>query len=75
MLNIVVALQVITGIITGFFILVHDPKSEGLGSIGNAAGHFKGVRTSADEKLDNITWFFASLFMLFSALVGLGLVK
>lgn len=75
MLNFIVGLQVITGIVTGLFILIHEPKSEGLGAIGSAASQFRGVRTSADEKLDNITWFFAILFIGFSALVGLGLVK
>ncbi len=70
MFNILTTLQVLSGLITAFFILIHEPKSEGLGAIGSSAHHFKGVRTSADEKLDNLTWFFAILFLLCSALLG-----
>ena len=58
-----------------FFVLVKDPKSEGLGAIGSAAHSFKGVKTSADEQLDNMTWVVVAIFLLSSALLGLGLVK
>lgn len=75
MLNLVIAVQIISGLITAFFILAHDPKSEGLGAIGSSASTFKGVRTSADEQLDKITWVFAGVFLLCSALVGLGFIK
>lgn len=68
------ALQIISGIITVFFILIKDPKSEGLGAIGSSAHSFKGVRTSADEKLDNMTWISAIIFLLSSALLGFKLV-
>ncbi len=71
MFNILLTAQVLSGIITAFFILIHEPKSEGLGSIGSSAGHFKGVRTSADDKLDNLTWFFAIIFLASSAALGL----
>lgn len=71
---IVTALQVITGLITGFFILMHEPKSEGLGAIGSASVSFKGVRSSADDRLDRLTWFFAIIFLLCSALIGFNIV-
>ncbi len=70
MFNLLLSVQVLSGIITAFFILIHEPKSEGLGSIGGSAHHFKGVRTSADDKLDNLTWFFAMLFLFSSAAIG-----
>jgi preprotein translocase subunit SecG len=69
------ALQIISGLITAFFVLIHEPKSEGLGGIGGSAHMFKGVRTSADERLDKITWSFAITFLVCSALLGLGLIK
>jgi protein translocase SecG subunit len=74
MSTLVFALQIISGIITVFFVLIKDPKSEGLGAIGSSASSFKGVRTSADEKLDNMTWTAAIIFLLSSALLGFGLV-
>jgi preprotein translocase subunit SecG len=75
MQSLVFGIQILSGIITSFFVLVHDPKSEGLGAIGSAASSFRGIRTTADEKLDRITWFFAGIFLLSSALLGLGIVK
>ena len=74
MATLVFALQIISGIITVFFVLIKDPKSEGLGAIGSSASSFKGVRTSADEKLDNMTWVAAIIFLLSSALLGFKLV-
>lgn len=68
-------IQLISGLATLFFILAHEPKSEGLGSIGGAAGHFGGVRTSADDRLDQLTWVAAGTFMLCSALLGLGIIS
>lgn len=71
---IVFALQIISGLLTVFFVLIKEPKSEGLGAIGSSAHAFKGVRTSADEKLDNMTWIFAITFIVASALLGFKLV-
>ncbi len=74
MATIIFALQIISGVLSVFFILIKDPKSEGLGAIGSAAHAFKGVKTSADEKLDNMTWVFVIAFLFSSALLGLKLV-
>ena len=71
MTGIVFALQILSGLIAVFFVLIKEPKSEGLGSIGGAANTFKGVRTSADGKLENMTWFFVITFMACSAYLGL----
>lgn len=74
MSTIVFALQILSGLIVMFFVLIKDPKSEGLGAIGSAAHSFKGVKTSADERLDNMTWVAVALFLLSSALLGFKLV-
>lgn len=74
MSTLVFAVQIISGLLAMFFILIKEPKSEGLGAIGSAASSFKGVRTSADEKLDNTTWIFVIAFIVCSALLGLKLV-
>ncbi len=71
MATLLVALQILSGLVSVFLILVKDPKAEGLGAIGSAAHSFKGVKTSADEQLDNITWVAVSLFLLSSLLLGL----
>ena len=71
MTGLIFALQIISGVIAVFFVLVKEPKSEGLGSIGGAANTFKGVRTSADAKLENMTWFFVTIFLVSSAYLGL----
>ena len=71
MTSLIFLLQIISGVISVFFVLVKDPKSEGLGSIGGSANTFKGVRTSADAKLENMTWFFVITFMACSAYLGL----
>ena len=69
--SIIFIIQILSGVISVFFVLVKEPKSEGLGSIGGAANTFKGVRTSADAKLENMTWFFVITFMASSAYLGL----
>jgi preprotein translocase subunit SecG len=71
MTGIIFALQILSGVISVFFVLVKEPKSEGLGSIGGSATTFKGVRTSADAKLENMTWFFVITFLTCSAYLGL----
>jgi protein translocase SecG subunit len=62
MLNFVTVIQILSGLATGFLILAHEPKSEGLGSIGGSAHHFKGMQSSAEDKLDQLTW---ASFILF----------
>lgn len=74
MSTIVFGLQIFAGLMTVFFVLIKDPKSEGLGAIGSSAHSFKGVKTSADQQLDNMTWIFVGLFLLSSALLGFKLV-
>lgn len=70
-----VFVQVISGVITLLLVLAHQPKSEGLGAIGASASQFGGVRSSADDKLDRLTWTAAIVFLLTSALLGLGFIS
>jgi protein translocase SecG subunit len=74
MSTLVFALQIISGLLTVFFILIKEPRSEGLGAIGSAAHSFKGVKTSADEQLDQSTWLFVGIFIVSSFILGLKLV-
>ena len=74
MSTIIFPIQILSGLFTVFFVLIKDPKSEGLGAIGSSASSFKGVKTSADEQLDNMTWIFVAVFLFSSALLGFKLV-
>ncbi|NQY79097.1 MAG: preprotein translocase subunit SecG [Candidatus Caenarcaniphilales bacterium] len=74
MLGFVTIIQILSGLATGFFILAHEPKSEGLGSIGGSASQFKGLSSSADQKLDNLTWIAFGIFIIASILLGFNVV-
>jgi len=74
MLSFVTIIQILSGLATGFLILAHEPKSEGLGSIGGAAHHFKGMQSSAEDKLDQLTWGTFIIFLSSSIILGFGLV-
>jgi preprotein translocase subunit SecG len=56
-------------------ILLHSPKGEGMGGIGGSATVFGSVKRGAEAGLDRITWAFATLFMLISALLGFGFIR
>ena len=74
MLGFVTIIQILSGLATGFFVLAHEPKSEGLGSIGGSASQFKGLSSSADDKLDRLTWISFALFIVSSILLGFKIV-
>ena len=74
MLGFVTIIQILSGLATGFFILAHEPKSEGLGSIGGSASQFKGLSSSADQKLDRLTWIAFAIFIVASILLGFKVV-
>lgn len=72
--SLIFSLQIISGLLTVFFILIKEPKSEGLGAIGSSAHVFKGAKTSADEQLDRTTWIFIAIFIISSFLLGLKII-
>jgi len=74
MLSFITVIQILSGLATGFLILAHEPKSEGLGSIGGSAHHFKGMQSSAETKLDQLTWFSFASFIIASIILGFNLV-
>ncbi|MCH2227804.1 MAG: preprotein translocase subunit SecG [Candidatus Caenarcaniphilales bacterium] len=74
MLGFVTIIQILSGLATGFLILAHEPKSEGLGSIGGSASQFKGLSSSADQKLDNLTWIAFAVFIVSSIVLGFNVV-
>ncbi|MEW5819106.1 MAG: preprotein translocase subunit SecG [Cyanobacteriota bacterium] len=67
-------LQIISGILLIFLVLLHAPKGAGLGSIGGAAQLFSSQQ-SAESSLNRITYWTTGVFMGISVLIGLGIIK
>jgi len=58
----------ISTIILIFSILIHNPKSEGLGTIGSQNQFFSNTR-STENTLNKVTWLFLALFLLFTTVI------
>nr|YP_536956.1 hypothetical protein 71 [Neopyropia yezoensis]Q1XDL2.1 RecName: Full=Probable protein-export membrane protein secG [Neopyropia yezoensis]AGH27600.1 hypothetical protein 71 [Neopyropia yezoensis]QFZ66936.1 hypothetical protein PyyePp090 [Neopyropia yezoensis]WKD83431.1 preprotein translocase subunit G [Neopyropia yezoensis]BAE92399.1 unnamed protein product [Neopyropia yezoensis] len=56
-------------IILIFTILIHNPKSEGLGSVGAQNQFFSNTR-STENTLNKITWLFLVLFLLLTTIIA-----
>ena len=74
MANVVVAVQIISGIALTTLVLLHAAKGEGLGGIGGSASLFTGP-TQAEASLDRITWTAAAIFIFTSALIGWRIIQ
>jgi preprotein translocase subunit SecG len=66
--------QAVLGLLMVVLILLHAPKGEGMGGIGNTATLFTGKR-GAEAGLDRLTWSVAGLFVFICVLLGFGFVK
>ena len=55
-------------------ILIHSPKSDGIGCIGGAS-HIFASQKSAEKGLNKITGIFCAIFIVCSFLIGLGSIK
>nr|NP_053884.1 hypothetical protein PopuCp089 [Porphyra purpurea]P51274.1 RecName: Full=Probable protein-export membrane protein secG [Porphyra purpurea]AAC08160.1 ORF71 [Porphyra purpurea] len=60
----------ISTIILVFSILIHNPKSEGLGTIGSQNQFFSNTR-STENTLNKVTWLFLALFLLFTTILAI----
>jgi preprotein translocase subunit SecG len=67
-------LQILSGVMLIFLVLLHAPKGAGLGSIGGAAQLFSSQQ-SAESSLNKITYWTAGVFLVVSLLIGLGIIK
>ena len=56
-------------IILIFTILIHNPKSAGLGSVGAQNQFFSNTR-STENTLNKITWLFLVLFLLLTTIIA-----
>lgn len=52
-----------------FTILIHNPKSEGLGSVGAQNQFFSNTR-STENTLNKVTWLFLILFLLLTTIIA-----
>ena len=53
-----------------FTILIHNPKSEGLGSIGSQNQFFSNTR-STENTLNKVTWLLLILFLVFTMIIAI----
>nr|AKE98875.1 hypothetical protein 71 [Bangia fuscopurpurea] len=53
-----------------FTILIHNPKSEGLGSMGAQNQFFSNTR-STENTLNKVTWLLLTLFLLFTTIIAI----
>lgn len=53
-----------------FTILIHNPKAEGLGSIGAQNQFFSNTR-STENTLNKVTWLFLVLFLLLTTITAI----
>jgi preprotein translocase subunit SecG len=67
-------LQIASGVLLIFLILLHAPKGAGLGGIGSAAQLFSS-QSSAEAGLNKLTHMVAGVFLVVSMLIGLGLIQ
>lgn len=69
--TIVEILWVISAMLLIALVLLHSPKGDGIGAIGGQAQLFSSSKT-AEQTLNRVTWAVATLFLLFSVLLGAG---
>lgn len=69
-----IVVQALLGIIMVALILLHAPKGEGMGGIGNTAMLFSGKR-GAEAGLDRLTWIIVGIFMFICGVLGFGFVR
>nr|YP_010925591.1 preprotein translocase subunit G [Neoporphyra dentata]WKD83823.1 preprotein translocase subunit G [Neoporphyra dentata] len=60
----------VSTIILVFTILIHNPKSEGLGSVGAQNQFFSNTRSS-ENTLNKVTWLFLVLFLILTIIIAI----
>lgn len=62
-------LQIVSGIFSTIFVLLHSPKGDGMASIGAASQLFSSQK-STEKGLNKITYFFVAIFVISSFMLG-----
>nr|YP_010925802.1 preprotein translocase subunit G [Neoporphyra seriata]WKD84034.1 preprotein translocase subunit G [Neoporphyra seriata] len=60
----------VSTIILVFTILIHNPKSEGLGSVGAQNQFFSNTR-STENTLNKVTWLFLIFFLVLTTIIAM----
>nr|YP_007947803.1 hypothetical protein 71 [Neoporphyra haitanensis]AGG37052.1 hypothetical protein 71 [Neoporphyra haitanensis] len=60
----------VSTIILVFTILIHNPKSEGLGSAGAQNQFFSNTR-STENTLNKVTWLFIVVFLILTIIIAI----
>ena len=63
------SMQIVSAVISVFLILLHSPKGDGMASIGAASQLFASQK-STEKGLNKVTYFFVSLFVLSTFMLG-----
>ena len=62
-------IQILSAILSVFFILLHSPKGDGMASIGAASQLFASQK-STEKGLNKVTYFFVGVFVLSTFVLG-----
>jgi preprotein translocase subunit SecG len=71
MKEVLIAIEVLSGLALIITVLLHSPKGEGLGSIGGQARLFNNPHKDLEAGLNRVTYSAATIFMSTATLLGL----
>ena len=71
MKNILVTIELISGLLLIGAILIHTPKGEGLGAIGGQAKMFNNPHKGMEAGLDRFTYIVATIFLGVATVLGI----
>ena len=74
MVTIVWAIQFISAVLLILLVLLHSPKGDGIGGIGGAS-HLFSSQKSAEAGLNKLTMYVTIVFIIFTFLLGFGIVR
>ena len=74
LLNMVWAVQILSALLLIVLILLHSPKGDGIAGIGGAS-HVFASQKSAEKGLNKLTGIVAAIFLVYTFLLGFGIIK
>ena len=74
MLTIVWIIQIISAVLLTIFVLLHSPKGDGIGLMGDANSLFSSQK-SAEKGLNHVTYVLAGIFLVCTFITGYHLFK
>ena len=71
MRELLLGIELISGLLLIIAILIHSPKGEGLGAIGGQARMFNTPKNGVEAGLDKFTYAMATIFLVVATMLGL----